>query len=242
MSKRKFYAVVRGREPGIYDEWFGQGGAEAQIKGIQGAVYKGFATQAEAEAWYTERAGHAPALRLTAGQPAAPPPRLSPDPDEALLAGKVVVFTDGACEGNPGPGGYAAVLRYGEQRKELAGGFARTTNNRMELQAPIAALRTLKGRRAVLIYSDSSYVVNGFQKGWVQRWSANGWQREEGGRSAPLKNADLWRALLELVQRHEVTFVQVPGHAGVPDNERCDQLAVAASRRCDLPPDSGFEE
>lgn len=238
MGKRKFYAVVRGRRPGIYDEWFGPGGAEAQIAGVQGAVYKGFATQAEAEAWYTERAGAPPALRPEAARP----PRLDPDPDEAIQAGRVVVFTDGACEGNPGPGGYAAVLRYGTQRKEIAGGFARTTNNRMELSAPIAALRVLKGRRAVLIYSDSSYLVNGFQKGWVQRWSANGWQREEGGRSVPVKNADLWRALLALVQQHEVTFVQIPGHAGVPENERCDQLAVAAARQRGLPEDAGFEE
>ncbi|GAB4201287.1 MAG: ribonuclease HI [Roseiflexaceae bacterium] len=240
MGKRKFYAVVEGLKPGVYDEWFGVGGAEAQIKGIRGAVYKGFASLEEAERWFEGIAGRRPARFLT--QAAPPAPRLAIDPQAALAAGKVVIFTDGASSGNPGPGGYAAVLRHGERRKELSGGYARTTNNRMELMGVIAALQSLSGRRTAVVYSDSSYVVNGISEGWARRWREQGWTRSEGGATLPVKNADLWRRLLELCEQHEVAFVQVQGHAGIPENERCDQLAVAAAQRPGLPPDEGFAE
>ncbi|HEU4325567.1 MAG TPA: ribonuclease HI [Roseiflexaceae bacterium] len=240
MGKRKFYAVVEGQTPGVYDEWFGAGGAEAQIKGFRGAVYKGFASLEEAESWFVGVAGYRPARFLS--QAPAPAPSLAVDPQAALAAGKVVIFTDGASAGNPGPGGYAAVMRHGERRRELSGGYARTTNNRMELMGVIAALHALSGRRTAVVYSDSSYVVNGIVEGWARRWREQGWTRSASGAREPVKNADLWQRLLALCEQHDVTFVQVQGHAGVPENERCDRLAVAASQRPGLPPDEGFAE
>ncbi|NOK58115.1 MAG: ribonuclease HI [Chloroflexi bacterium AL-N10] len=243
MAKRKVYAIVKGQTPGLYDEWFGTEGAETQIKGFPGAVYKSFATLVEAQTWYTERTGQQPERygRLASQPVEQEAVKLSIDPAAALKAGKTVIFTDGACEGNPGPGGYGVVLLR-QDRKELSNGFARTTNNRMELLAAIVALKQLTERTPVVLYSDSSYVVNGIQKGWALKWRKNGWQRTEKGNTQPVKNADLWQQLLALSEQHDVEFVRVPGHAGVPENERCDRLAVAASRRSTLMVDRGFEE
>ena len=244
MSKRKFYAVVTGYKAGIYDEWFGIEGAEAQIKGFPNAVYKSFATLADAEAWYTKIAGNSPLqlpeLSLQTLIESLP---LNPiiDPAMALQEGKVVIYTDGACEGNPGPGGYGVVLCYKENRKEISGGFALTTNNRMELMAVIMALQTLKGRRSVTLYCDSSYVVNGIQKGWATKWRGQDWKRKEKKDLVNVKNADLWKQLLELCEAHDIEFVQVPGHAGVAENERCDTLAVRASQQTRLPTDTGYD-
>ena len=240
MAKRKFYAVVAGRKPGLYDEWFGADNAEAQVKGLTNAIYKSFQSRAEAEAWYRERAGRAPTnIQISrADEPGADYFRLHA---EALQAGKVVLYTDGGCMVNPGIGGYGVVLLHKDRRKELSGGFARTTNNRMEIMACIAGLGALKERAQVVLFSDSSYVVNGIEKGWAKKWRANGWRRSESGRSEPVKNADLWAQLLDLCEKHAVTFVQVKGHAGAPENERCDQLSTAAMRRANLPPDPGFE-
>ncbi|MEM8534544.1 MAG: ribonuclease HI [Chloroflexota bacterium] len=244
MAKRKVYAIVKGQTPGLYDEWFGAAGAEAQIKGFPGAVYKSFATLAEAQTWYTDRTGQQPERygRLASQPVEQEPVKLSIDPAAALKAGKVVIFTDGACEGNPGPGGYGAVLLHGQDRKELSNGFARTTNNRMELLAAIVALKQLTERHSVVLYSDSAYVVNGIQKGWAHKWRKNNWQRMEKGSTQPVKNTDLWQQLLALSEKHDVEFVRIPGHAGIPENERCDRLAVAASRRDRLLVDRGFEE
>jgi ribonuclease HI len=244
MSKRKFYAVVEGRRPGIYDEWFGPEGAEAQIKGFANAVYKGFVSLADAEGWFTNIAGTPPTyMRLTG--PATQQTESQADyvaiQRDALTAGKIVMYTDGGCLDNPGPGGYGVVLLFQDRRKELSGGYAMTTNNRMELMACIAGLRALKQRRSVVLFSDSSYVVNGIQKGWARRWRENGWKRKEGDVLAEVKNADLWGQLLALCEAHEVEFVQVKGHAGIAENERCDQLSTAAMRRARLPPDPGFE-
>lgn len=243
MSKRKFYAVVTGYKPGIYDEWFGGEGAEAQIKGFPNAVYKSFATLVDAETWYTKIAGGSPVQRpelslrtLVESVPLKP----IIDPVVALQEGKVVIYTDGACHGNPGPGGYGIVLCYKEIRKEISGGFARTTNNRMELMATIVGLQALKGRRSVVLYSDSSYVVNGIQKGWAKKWREQAWKRKEKNELIDVKNADLWQQLLELCEAHDIEFVQVPGHAGVAENECCDELAVQASRQAQLPIDQGF--
>jgi ribonuclease HI len=240
MAKQKYYAVVVGRKPGLYDEWFGADAAEAQVKGLANAVYKSFQSRAEAEAWYRERAGRAPAnVQISrADEPETDYYRLH---QQALAAGKVVVYTDGGCLVNPGAGGYGVVLLHQGRRKELSGGYARTTNNRMELIACIAGLRALKQPSAVLLFSDSAYVVNGIAKGWAQRWRANGWRREEAGRCQPVKNADLWGELLDQCARHQPEFVQLKGHAGAAENERCHQLASAAMARADLPPDAGFE-
>lgn len=133
----------------------------------------------------------------------------------------VTVYTDGACRGNPGPGGYGAILQYGSTRRELSGGEAETTNNRMELTAAIAALSALREPCSVTLYSDSRYLVDAVNLGWVRTWQATGWR---GGK---IKNPDLWQQLLSLLSLHEVTFVWVQGHAGHPENERCDALATA---------------
>jgi ribonuclease HI len=150
----------------------------------------------------------------------------------------VTIYTDGACTGNPGPGGYGAVLLYGEHRKELSGGFRLTTNNRMEMMAAIAGLQALNSPCSVTLYSDSQYVVNAITKGWAKKWRANNWMRNKQERAV---NPDLWQQLLELCDRHRVTFSWVRGHSGNVENERCDRLAVQASRQPDLPPDLGYE-
>ena len=140
----------------------------------------------------------------------------------------VDIFTDGACSGNPGPGGYGVILRYKGVNKELSGGEPNTTNNRMELTAVITGLAALKEPCEVTLYSDSRYIIDAIQKGWAKKWQANHWMRNA---KEPALNSDLWEQLLGLLERHQVTFVWVKGHAGHPENERCDQLAVQASMR-----------
>lgn len=137
---------------------------------------------------------------------------------------KVTIFTDGACSGNPGPGGYAAVLKYKEQEKEICGALKETTNNRMELTAVIMALKTLKEPCEVEIFSDSKYVVDAFKKGWLNNWQKNGWKTSN---KKPVLNVDLWNELLALLRVHDVTFFWVKGHNAHPENERCDSLAVS---------------
>ena len=154
-----------------------------------------------------------------------------------LPSKRVTVFTDGACSRNPGPGGYAAILQYGEHRRELSGGFRRTTNNRMELTAAIKALEALKQPCVVTLVSDSEYVTNGITKNWAKGWRAKGWRR--AGKIVP--NWDLWRQLLNLCDRHRVELQWVEGHAGHSENEQCDRLAVAAAASPDLPIDTGYE-
>jgi len=138
---------------------------------------------------------------------------------------KVTVYTDGACSGNPGPGGYGAILLCGAHRKELSGGVLKTTNNRMEMMGAIIALETLKSICEVEIYSDSRYLVDAVEKGWVVRWKANGWRRNK--RELAL-NVDLWERLLPLLETHKVKFNWMKGHSGHPENERCDFLARTA--------------
>ena len=150
---------------------------------------------------------------------------------------QVVIYTDGACSGNPGPGGYGAVLLSGGHRKELSGGFRLTTNNRMEMLAAIEALRSLKDRSAVKLHTDSQYVVNAIQQGWAKRWQANGWMRNKKEKAV---NPDMWAQLLELCKQHDVEFIWVRGHAGNVENERCDELAVEAARQRNLPVDEGY--
>ena len=141
---------------------------------------------------------------------------------------QVKVYTDGACRGNPGPGGWGAVLVYGAHEKELSGGEAHTTNNRMELQGVIAALSALKEPCEVTLTSDSRYVVEAVNNGWAAGWRANGWRKSD---RSPALNTDLWEVLLNLLEKHTVTFVWVKGHAGHPYNERCDRLATAFADR-----------
>ncbi|MGQ9865032.1 MAG: ribonuclease HI [Pseudanabaenaceae cyanobacterium] len=150
----------------------------------------------------------------------------------------VEIYTDGACLGNPGPGGYGAVLIYGPHRRELSGGFRLTTNNRMEMMGAIVALNALKEPCAVTLYSDSKYVVDALVKGWAKRWQARNWMRTK---TEPALNPDLWADLLQVSDRHQVTWQWVKGHAGHPENERCDRLAVMAAQQPQLPPDLGYE-
>ena len=140
----------------------------------------------------------------------------------------VEIFTDGACSGNPGPGGYGVVLRFGTVEKELSGGEASTTNNRMELMGVITGLSALKEPCAVTLTTDSRYVVDSITKGWVYGWKRKGWIKSD---KKPALNVDLWERLLPLLERHRVEFVWVRGHAGHPENERCDALAVAQRDR-----------
>jgi ribonuclease HI len=151
---------------------------------------------------------------------------------------KVTIYTDGACHHNPGPGGYGVVLVFGNHRKELSGGFRRTTNNRMEIMAAIAGLEALKTRCRVEVYSDSQYLVNAIEKGWAQRWRSNRWLRTKTERAV---NPDLWERLLGLCELHEVNFIWIRGHAGHEENERCDALATAGAQGANLDVDSGYE-
>lgn len=140
----------------------------------------------------------------------------------------VEIYTDGACSGNPGPGGWGAILRYKETEKELSGGAADTTNNRMELTAVIEALALLKEPCVVELYSDSKYVIDGLSKGWAKGWQKRGWIKSD---KKPALNPDLWERLLALTDRHEMHYHWVKGHAENEKNNRCDQMAVAESKK-----------
>ncbi len=147
---------------------------------------------------------------------------------------KVAIYTDGACSGNPGPGGYGAVLICGKHRKELSGGFRLTTSVRMEIMAAIAGLEALKTKCRVTVCSDSRILVNSMSKGWARKWRANAW----GTRA----NADLWKRLLERCEQHEVEFIWVEGHAGHPENELADGLSTKAARQNNLAVDTAYEK
>ena len=151
----------------------------------------------------------------------------------------VYAFSDGSAIGNPGPGGYGVVLRYGENVNEFSQGFVRTTNNRMELLGAITALDALKRRQRVVLTTDSQYVINGIEKGWAARWQANGWMRNKKERAL---NPDMWERLLKACNRHDVRFEWIRGHTGHPENERCDELANSAARGGDQILDEGFIE
>ncbi|MGD2164554.1 MAG: ribonuclease HI [Anaerolineae bacterium] len=242
MSKKTYYVVARGRKPGVYRTWSGENGAAKQVQGFPGAVYKGFVRPEDALAWLhsldeevllaEERAALAESLGNSVGSEQDPPLECAPNGEP------VVIYTDGGAIDNPGPGGYGVVLRFGEYRRELSGGYRMTTNNRMELMACIVALDALKKPCSVVLYSDSRYVVDGIEEGWAERWRRHGWRRANG---EVAENVDLWTRLLALRDKHDVDFRWVKGHAGRPENERADQLASEAARQEHLPPDSAFE-
>jgi ribonuclease HI len=150
----------------------------------------------------------------------------------------VTMYTDGACSGNPGPGGYAAILMTGAHRKELSAGYRKTTNNRMELLGVITGLAALTKPCVVRLHTDSAYIVNAVNKGWARKWQAQGWMRNKKDRA---ENPDLWERLLSLCWQHEVEFLWVRGHNGNPENERADALAVAASQSPSLLADEEYE-
>lgn len=270
-TRKKFYAVAKGRMPGIYAAW---SLAKAQVDGFPGACYQGFVDQEEAENWLT-RQGPQPKeiTEVTSSRSAGPkvkpaglasgggrdrapsgqgskkvelrdsclPPQGEPQAKTpSAPAGKILIYTDGGAQGNPGPGGYGVVQIVNGQRRELAGGYRLTTNNRMELMACIVALAEL-GRcdQPIQLFSDSGYVVNGINKRWAQGWRRRGWRKADG---RPALNTDLWSRLLDLEERLTVKFNWIRGHAGNPLNERCDQLAVAMARQPGLPADSEYEK
>lgn len=236
VQKKKYYAVVIGKVPGIYTQWFGAKGAQAQVHGFPGAVYKGFASLADAKAYLSS----APTQKRNT--PNAPS-RARRDSQHqrhfcADETGKIVIYTDGGSLGNPGPGGYGIVIIKGTQCKELSKGFRLTTNNRMELLACIEGLKAVRAPSAIVLYSDSQYVINGMTKGWAKKWRANRWMRTS---TEPAINPDLWEKLLNLCEKHDVTFCWVKGHAGNAGNERCDTLATAAASGSDLSVDKVYE-
>ncbi|TKB24464.1 ribonuclease HI [Desulfopila sp. IMCC35006] len=231
MAGKKYYAVAVGRSTGIYTDW---ATAEKQVKGFAAAKFKSFPTRAEAEAWLAnpvyqkkERPGE------SRQEPYAKPAPQPCDPEA------IIVYTDGGSINNPGPGGYGVVIETDGTRRELSGGFRHTTNNRMEMMAAIVALRELRrcGKK-IILFSDSSYLVNGIKKGWAKKWRTRGWQKSDG---QPVLNIDLWRELLDLLEGVDVSFNWVKGHAGNELNERCDRLAVAAARQSDMVTDVVYE-
>lgn len=233
-GKKKYYAVYKGWKPGIYDRWFGEGGAQEQVSGFSGAVYRGFPTRAEAEEF----------LRGKRSGKSSSKPSERTGPAEQLPGknagdGRVVIYTDGGALNNPGPGGYGVVIEDGKSRRELSGGFRLTTNNRMELLACIKALEALEKPSDVILFSDSRYVVDAVSKGWAKRWRKNNWMRNG---TVKALNPDLWERLLNLLERHRVEFRWVRGHAGNAGNERCDALVRMESSRRDLPPDEIYEQ
>lgn len=242
-KKKLIYVVVHGRTPGIYSNWFGVGEAAEQVKGFPEAIYKGFYTREEAMNWLKEFPREtllklAPNLVEYLDEKDDSSPTLVKTIAELLKSGKVVIFTDGSTNAKSGAGGYGAILKHKENVKELSGGFRKTTNNRMEIMACIEGLRALKKKSDVVIFSDSQYVVNSMSKGWAKQWQARSWMRNDKERA---ENSDLWAQLLELCSQHNVEFQWLKGHNGTKENERCDQLALEAAQKRNLPADIGFE-
>jgi ribonuclease HI len=257
-NKKKYYAVAKGHKPGIYEQWFGENGAEVQIKGFSGAVFKKFADIENAKCWMKEHTGskklsmfdkkpecsnsgnkkHSLKKRCKKSNKPNLTAYLQHDQILCESEDKVFIYTDGGCIGNPGPGGFGVVMKYKGRRKEMSEGYRKTTNNRMELMACIVGLEALKKRCSVIIYSDSRYVINGIEKKWALRWRANSWMRTK---TESAENVDLWEKLLELCEKHDVEFKWVKGHAGNTENERCDQLAKQSALKSNLPPDIAYE-
>lgn len=238
-GKKKYYAVFKGRKPGIYTSWYGDNGAFSQVNKFPGAVFEGFSTRQAAEDFLRRKQdGEDLQRRPETQQPLFENADTDDPPDEPGNA-QVVIHTDGGALNNPGPGGYGAVIDDGSKRVELSGGYRRTTNNRMELMACIKALESLEAPSDVILFSDSKYVVDAVAKGWAKKWRKNGWMRNKADKAL---NPDLWERLLNLLDRHRVTFRWVRGHSGNLENERCDELVRMESAKADLPPDKVYED
>jgi len=229
--KQKYYAVRKGRQPGIYLDWES---CKKQVEGFAGAQYKSFSTKDEAAQYMS---GQAPTTAVPGKKVSS-----ATSNSQRIPEGHVVIYADGACSGNPGKGGYGAVVLRSDQRQELSAGFRRTTNNRMEILGCIAGLDAVEERSDVILYSDSRYVVDASTKGWAQTWRSRGWNRKVEGELVPALNSDLWARLLDLCEWHRVQFRWVRGHDGNVENERCDELARAAAASDDLQPDTGYEK
>jgi len=243
MSKRtkSIYLVLKGQQPGIYTQWEGPQGAKAQVEGVRGAIYKGFYTAKEACNWLKSQT-HQP-LPPTLQQWLVEQESTGTDNDMDSLVKNhlhnhgIVIFTDGSSLGNPGPGGYAAVILTSQTRRELSGGFRFTTNNRMELMACIAALESLQPPAQVLVITDSAYVYRPTTEGWLLRWANTNWKRRDG---TTIENVDLWQRLYRLCQIFRVEFHWIKGHNATVENERCDRLALNAAHLPSLPEDPGY--
>lgn len=231
MAGKKYYAVAVGRSAGIYSDW---ASAEKQVKGFAAAKFKSFPSRAEAQAWLANPVYLKKQQSKSKGYAGGPTP--VPTHDPAII----IVYTDGGSVNNPGPGGYGVVIERNGKRQEFSGGFRHTTNNRMEMMAALVALRELRNcGKKIVLYSDSSYLVNGITKGWAKKWQKKNWLKSDG---RPVVNIDLWQELLTLQDGVDVTFNWVKGHAGNELNERCDQLATAAARQTELVADVVYEE
>lgn len=241
-SKKQYYLVVHGYKPGLYTEWFGKDGAANQVEGFPDAIYKGFHTKEDALQWlkgFSEETLKAYAPNLLDLLDFSAPVQVIDNDVELLKEGKVIIHTDGCSFGNPGAGGFAAILRYKGREKELTGGFQETTSNRMELIACIEGLRTLKQRSSVVIFSDSKYLIDSMKNGWALKWRANRWMKKQ---SQKVPNSDLWKILLELCEQYEVEFQWVRGHNVDKSNQRCDFLAKEAAKKPNLQVDKGFNK
>ena len=229
MAKQKFYAVAVGRECGIFTDW---ATAEKQVKGFPAAKFKSFPSEKQAKEWLTN-----PVY--------ATKKRSAKENDKQSFfyraePGEITIYTDGGALNNPGPGGYGVVIAEDGKVRELSGGFRLTTNNRMEMMAAIVALTEVQTcHKRIKLFSDSSYLVNGITKGWVQKWKKNGWKKSDG---KAVSNIDLWTQLIEVKKNLDVTFCWVKGHAGNVGNERCDRLAVAAAKQSPQVVDVGYED
>lgn len=229
MAKKKFYAVAVGSQTGIFTDWTT---AEQQVKGFPGARYKSFFSKEDAEKWMQD-----PIYRKKISSPGRTAQK---GVDLESNGADIVIYTDGGCSNNPGPGGYGAVIVAAGRQVEVSGGYRLTTNNRMEMMAAIVALRRFEtSTESIQLYSDSSYLVNGIKKGWVVKWQRVGWKKSDG---RDVLNIDLWKELIRLTAKGNVCFQWVKGHAGNALNERCDRLAVGFARKEDLPIDYGYEK
>lgn len=224
-NKKNYYAIAKGKKPGLYQKWQGEDGALEQVQGFNGAVYKGFFHLEDALEWLQAHGILVPEHETYKKQ--------DQETDD------VFIYTDGSSLGNPGPGGYGVILSYIGHKKEISRGFRKTTNNRMEIKACISGLSALKKESKVTIFSDSKYVVDCMRQGWARQWKVNGWKRNK---TEIAENADLWGQLLQLCDKHQVNFIWIKGHGGKPENERCDQLAQNASRSKSTEIDEVYEK
>ncbi|SCX75964.1 ribonuclease H family protein [Desulfoluna spongiiphila] len=218
MVKQQYYAVAKGRVPGVYTTW---PEAEEQVKGFIGNHHRKFKTRVEAEAWI-KNPTQSPTQRTSSPSGKRQQPTMMV-PDNAVL-----IHSDGGAIGNPGVGAYGVVIVDGDDRTELKDGYQHTTNNRMELLGCIRGLEQVGAvDRPIVIVTDSKYVVNAVNRGWAIGWKQKGWKKNDG---KPALNRDLWERLLELTEDRRVSFQWVKGHAGHPLNERCDALVNEVTR------------
>jgi len=229
MAKKKYYAVSKGRNTGIFTTW---DETKNSVDGYKGAVYKSFPTLAEAEKWLKN-----PVITKTKSvKKTVKAPAEKPVGNDST----VIIYSDGGSINNPGPGGYGAVIIRGNDIKEIAEGFRLTTNNRMELLGVISALMAIGSTSLpIQVYTDSRYVVNGMSKGWARSWKKKGWRKSN---NEPALNSDLWEKLLQLDNKLKIQYNWVKGHAGNYYNERCDELAVQSARSNNQKIDSEYEK